>query len=91
VHIRDGKSKDVSILAEHEGYWYIDCPAPHYPLNQSNDWGLVESIYVCREEAYAEAVTELGLAATTCLGGRHKSRLSDWPPVNVKHVEIDLK
>lgn len=88
LRVRDGKWKDYSVLSEHEDGWYADYPVPPYRLFQSREWALAETIFVCQGEASAEAVTDLGLAATTCLGGPVRATLSDWSPLKGKQVIV---
>ena len=76
------------VLSQHEGRWYGDFPAPPYLLYQRYEWVDAETVYVCEGERSADAVEQLGLAATTSLGGPTMPERSDWAPLQGKQVVV---
>ena len=88
LKIREGQRKVYTVLSEHEDGWYADYPVAPYWLFQSRDWSVAETVFVCQGEASAEAITELRLAATTCLGGPVRAELTDWSPLQGKQVVL---
>ena len=80
------RKDDYSVLAQHEGKWYLDFPKPPYLLYQRYEWTQAETVYICAGEKVADLVESLGLAATATLGGMVKAALSDFSPLQGKQV-----
>jgi putative DNA primase/helicase len=77
-----------SVICQYEGRWYGSFPAPPYLLYQRYEWIDAETVYVCEGEKSADAVENLGFAATTSLGGPTMPERSDWSPLRGKQVVV---
>jgi len=63
----------------------MSAPRPLYGLTFLPD---AEQVFVTEGEKAADALAALGLVATTCAGGSHAAKHTDWTPLAGKQVVI---
>lgn len=85
-NLPDGKQ--VRPITRDGDVWRIGAPASPRPLYRLSDLTSAARVYVTEGEPAADAVRDLGLAATTSLGGSNASAKSDWSPLAGKEVVI---
>lgn len=82
-------SKKYRVITKYKGGWYIDqMPPVPYPIYRKNHFLEVETVYVFEGEENAGLGCDLGLHSTTSMGGPTEAALSDWSPLEEKHVVI---
>ena len=84
---RDG-SKTYRVASKYRGNWYLDLPESPCFLYRQGELDEARSVYVCGSEKTADLALSIGLAATTSLGGPTRAAMSNWFPVQGKHVFI---
>lgn len=85
---RPDGSKRYKVITQYRGGWYIGWPPTPYMLFAKNRLINADTVYVCEGEKTANYCSALGLPATTSMGGPFRAALSDWSPVEEKHVVI---
>ncbi len=82
-------SRKFRVISQYKGGWYIDqLPPVPFHLYLREKLVEAETIYVCEGERTTSYAYELGLTGTTSLGGPFQARLSDWSPLEDKHVVV---
>lgn len=70
------------------GNWVIKAPTKHRPLYNLPKVIETQQVFVCEGEKAADAVTTLGLAATTSMNGAKSAGKTDWLPLANKDIVI---
>ncbi len=85
------EGKVIRPVSKHADGWRIEHmpkPRPLYALPKLLQAKPDERIWVVEGEKTAEAVWNLGLAATTTSGGSSAAKHSDWSPMHSRHVVV---
>jgi len=81
------RRKSYGMVSPYYGGFVRECPRPPYPLYAIPTIEKAKNVVLVEGEKCADALNELGIPATTCLGSS-MAKDTDWTPLHGKRVVI---